>query len=125
MILDASVVIALRSEHDRHAGRAAALLARADDLIIHPVTLAECLVVPARAGIADEVRDALVDGLGLRLWTPDEDEPVRVATVRAQTRVALPDCYVLVLAEQLGAPLATFDQGLRSAAAARGVEVVG
>lgn len=50
MILDASVVVALRSAHDRHAERAAALVVGARGLVVHPVTLAECLVVPARGG---------------------------------------------------------------------------
>lgn len=125
MILDASVVIALRSGEDIHAERAAALVIGADELVIHPVTLAECLVVPARAGLAAQVREQLLDGLGIRLWLPDADEPVRVATVRAEVRVSLPDCYVLALAEQTRAPLATFNDGLRAAARARGVEVTG
>ncbi len=125
MILDASVVIALRSAEDRHAERAAALVIGAEDLVIHPVTLAECLVVPARAGIAEQVREQLLIGVGMHLWQPDEDEPVRVATVGAGVRVGLPDCYVLALAEHTGTAIATFDDGLRAAAGARGIEVVG
>ncbi|ALJ19936.1 type II toxin-antitoxin system VapC family toxin [Microbacterium sp. No. 7] len=123
MILDASVLIALRSPQDVHAERAAALVLDADRLIVHPVTLAECLVRPARAGRAGQVRQALLDGLGIRLWSPDDDEPERVALLRAQSGVALPDCYPLALAEQTGRPLATYDDALRDAARARGVGV--
>lgn len=125
MIVDASAIIALRSADDPHADRAARLVAGIDELLLHPVTLAECLVVPARAGLARQVRDQLIHGLAMRLHHPDDDEPIRVATVRAQTRIALPDCYVLALAEQTGMPLATFDAGLRAVATSRGVNVVG
>lgn len=125
MILDASVVIALRSARDAHADRATALVLGVDELVLHPVTLAECLVVPARAGLANEVRDQLMDGLGMRLSRPGDDEPLRVAAVRAETGIGLPDCYVLALAEESGSALATFDSALRAAAIARGVDVVG
>lgn len=123
MILDASVVIALRSPQDPHAESAASLVLAADELVIHPVTLAEVLVVPARAGLTVQVRDRLVDGLRMRVWNPDEDEPLRIAELRAATRVALPDCYVLGLAEAVKAPLATFDARLAAAARSRGVTV--
>jgi predicted nucleic acid-binding protein len=125
VILDASVVIALRSPQDAHAELARLLVLDRDELIIHPVTLAETLVVPARAGIAKEVRERLIDGIGMQVWRPDDDEPVRVAELRAETRVALPDCYVLALAELLGHPLATFDARLAAAATARGVQIAG
>lgn len=124
MILDASVVIALRSSRDPHADAARALILGAGELLIHPVTLAEALVVPARAGIAAEVRTRLVDGLGIRVWEPDFDEPLRIAELRAATRVALPDCYVLGLAEATDMSLATFDARLAAEARVRDVVVV-
>ncbi len=124
MILDASVAIALRSPQDAHADRAGAIATGADSLVLHPVTLAETLVGPAVAGIAAEVRALLLDGLGIRLWTPDDREPGRVALLRAQSRVALPDCYPLALAEHTGDVLATFDEALMRAARERGVAVV-
>lgn len=123
MILDASVVIALRSPQDAHAERARALVLSADDLGIHPVTLAEVLVVPARAGVAAEVRTRLVEGLGMRVCTPTDEEPLHIAELCASTRVALPDCYPLRLAERDGVPLATFDERLARAARERGVVV--
>ena len=124
MILDASVVIALRSPRDAHAERAARLVLDADRLIVHPVTLAECLVVPARRGVADAVEAALRRDLGVEVWQPADDEPRRVAGLRAAVRIALPDCYPLALAEETGQPLATFDAALAEAAAERGVPVV-
>lgn len=124
MILDASVAIALRSPDDVHARRAAELIVEVEELMIHPVTLAECLVAPARAGVLADARRLLLDGLGIRLWRPDDEEPDRVASLRAASRVALPDCYPLSLAEHTGRPLATFDEALREAAHERGVAVV-
>lgn len=49
--------------------------------------------------------------------------PVTLAS--ASSSPPAPDRYVLALAEQLGEQLATFDDGLRSEAAARGVETAG
>lgn len=123
MILDASVAIALRSPQDAHAAEAVRLVLKADDLVVHPVTLAETLVAPARAGIAAQVRQELLEGLGIRLWHPQMEEPERVATLRAETRAALPDCYPLALAEHLRMPLATFDEPLRNAARSRGIAI--
>lgn len=124
MILDASVAIALRSPSDPHASRAAELILAAEDLVIHPVTLAECLVAPARSGSAGEVRRLLVEGIGIRVWATVDDEPERVADLRAATRSALPDCYPLLLATELGLPLATFDAVLAATARERGIHVV-
>lgn len=53
------------------------------------------------------------------------DEPIRVARVRAETRLKLPHVYVLATAIELDATLATFDKRLADAARERGVEVVG
>ncbi|WP_375384369.1 PIN domain-containing protein [uncultured Microbacterium sp.] len=122
--LDASFVIALRSTSDAHADAAdAAFSSMRDERCIHPVTLAEILVDPARHGREGLVRSALVDA-GISLRQPDEDEPIRVAQLRVQTRLALPDCYVLALADRTHAAVASFDARLRAAAAARGLALV-
>ncbi len=124
MILDASVAIALRSAEDAHSERAAEIVADTPILTMHPVTLAEVLVAPARVGAAAEARALLVDELGLSVWVPDEEEPERVAILRARTRVSLPDCYPLMLAIETGEPLATFDEALQRAALELDVAVV-
>jgi len=123
VILDAGVAIALRSPQDPHAEAARAIVLAAEELVIHPVTLAEALVAPARAGVAARVRDHLIDGLGVVIWDPDAEEPLRVAELRAATRIALPDCYVLQLAEQSGHALASFDHRLLQTARDRGVAI--
>lgn len=124
MILDASVTIALRSPQDAHAERASAMILGAEYLVLHPVTLAETLVAPARVGMAAEVRSLLLTGLGIQLWAPDDEEPQRVALLRARSRVALPDCYPLAVAQRADMALATFDEQLAAAARAQGVTVV-
>lgn len=125
MILDASVAIALRSPQDPHADRARELVLGMRELVIHPVTLAETLVAPARAGVAAVVRAHLIDALGVTVWRSDADEPLRVAELRAATRTPLPDCYVLALAEATGMPLASFDERLVRTAQERGADVRG
>lgn len=123
--LDASFVIALRSRDDEHSRRAAAVITAdiGQELLIHPLTLAEVLVEPARVDREVAVRDALVDG-GVTMWQPDVDEPVRIARLRVTTSLKLPDCVVLALAERSGAALASFDDRLRAVARARGVPVL-
>lgn len=96
----------------------------ADELIIHPITLAESLVIPARPGRALEALRLLTEEIGIRVKSPDSDEPARVADLRAATGIALPDCYPLAMAEQRADDLATFDACLAEAARARGIAVV-
>ena len=122
--LDASFVIALRSRHEPHSRLASAVITTgvARTLLIHPLTLAEVLVDPARAEREIDVRDALVES-GVTTWEPDPDEPLRIARLRATTDLQLPDCVVLALAEHAGATLASFDDRLRTVARARGLRV--
>lgn len=123
IVADASLVIALLDSKDGHHERAAEIVLDHPDLLIHPVNLAEVLVGPARAGAPAEVYQAL-ESVGLRVDVPDTDQPVRVAELRAQSRLKLPDCYALDAAETHRAVLATFDAGLASRARARRVVVV-
>ncbi len=122
--LDASVIIAHLDSDDRHHERATALLLDVADkeLCASRLTLAEVLVGPARAGkleIAATVLHELgVQGLGL-----DDEAPERLATLRATTPLKLPDCCVLLVAEQMGCAIATFDDRLAAVARRRGVEV--
>lgn len=124
IVLDASVVIAMLSRADQHHRRAAEIVVAGGDLLVHPVTLAEVLVGPARLGDAAGVSDALTS-LGIRVDLPDAAQPGRVASLRASTGLTLPDCYVLDVAEVHRAPLATFDRRLATRARERGVEVIG
>lgn len=124
IVLDASVLIAHLDSTDAHHGRATQLLIDAADepFGASPLTLAEVLVGPARAGKVDIAQTAFrhLDVVTVPLV---DTAPVRLATMRANTGLRLPDCCVLVAAETAGAALATFDERLAKAATALGFEV--
>ena len=121
--LDASFLIAYFELEDPHGPRALELLNTSEDLLIHPLTWAECLVGAVRQGRADVLKEAL-GALGIDVWAPDADEPERLARIRVETRLRLPDCCALDVALARGADLATFDVRLAEAARAAGVTVL-
>ena len=51
----------------------------------------------------------------------DTDAPARLATLRAITGLKLPDCCVLLAAEQAGAAVLTLDDRVAAAARERGL----
>ena len=124
IVLDASVLIAHLDATDLHHERASALLhdAAHETLAASPITLAEVLVGPARAGKVDR-GTALLRDLDVTSVPLLEDAPVRLAVLRAGTGLKMPDCCVLVAAEQTFGALATFDDRLATAATKRGLAV--
>ncbi len=124
IVLDASVLIAHLDATDLHHERASALLIDAADeaLAASPITLAEVLVGPARAGKVDQGA-ALLHDLDVTSVPLLEDAPPRLAMLRAATGLKMPDCCVLLAAEQTHSALATFDDRLASAAVERGCAV--
>jgi predicted nucleic acid-binding protein len=124
IVLDASVLIAHLDSEDAHHDRATSLLLGAVDepLCASRLTLAEVLVGPARAGELDRAAGALaqidVAGVGL-----DADAPARLALLRAGTGLKLPDCCVLIAAEDVRGAVATFDDRLGAVARERGFAV--
>lgn len=125
IVLDASVLIAYLDGDDTHHARADALLAREidDDFAANSLTLAEVLVVPVRENRLDSVRAALAD-LELQELAFPADSAVKLADLRANTNLKMPDCCVLLAAEGANARLASFDDRLADAAAARNLAVV-
>ena len=126
VVLDASVLIGYLTPHDAHQVAAQRIL-DADEwvrFVLHPHTLAEVLVGPARR---NEVGPALAafDRAGIERWNPDPDYPRRIAVLRAESGLGLADCCPLDLAQQVGAGLATFDARLAAAARTRGVDTMG
>jgi predicted nucleic acid-binding protein len=126
IVLDARVLIAMLTPTDVHHRAARELLSPAiiddEELMINPVTLAEVLVLPAREGRAGEVRDLVLNELGV-IEVPF---PVRAALLLAQLRatgIKMPDCCVLMTAMEIGATLASFDDRLRRAATDHGITV--
>ena len=124
IVLDASVLIAHLDATNAHHDRASALLLDLTDEPVgaSPLSLAEVLVGPARAGQPDRASAALHQ-LNVTSVILHEDAPVRLAVLRAGTRLKMPDCCVLLAAEQVHGAVATFDDCLAAAARKRGFVV--
>jgi predicted nucleic acid-binding protein len=122
MVVDASALIAHLDERDALHDRAEdALLDAADEpLGCSPITLAEILVGPARHGRVEQARAAL-DEISLEVVALAADAPVRLATLHAETGLRLPDCCVLLAAQDSSAArVITFDDVLAREAASLG-----
>ncbi len=124
IVLDASVLIAHLDASDVHHDRAGVLLLEVagEPIGASPLTLAEVLVGPARAGQLDR-GTALLHQLDVASVHLDDDAPARLATLRAGTGLKLPDCYVLLAADQTQGEVATFDDRLAKAATEHGFVV--
>ena len=112
IVVDASVLIAHLDESDAlHDQAEQALLRTADQRLgCSTVTLAEVLVGPARRARLDAARAAL-DELDVAQIPLADDAPVRLATLRAETALKLPDCCVLLAAQDARAEaVLTFDE---------------
>lgn len=125
IVADASWVVALRDPGDDHHLPAAAINRGIDDedVWLHPVTLAECLVAPARLSV---LPDAVLR-LRAAFEVPDveRDAPVRWAALQAETGLRLPDAVVLDTALSHGArAIVTFDAKLTAAASEHGLDIV-
>ena len=117
IVLDASVLIAYLNGSDRHHAKAKSLLESlsSEQWGTSSVTLAETLVHPARAGRLDEAEAVLVS-LDLRELLSGGGAPGRMAEMRAEMGIKMPDCCVLIAAQDNDATVASFDVGLLSAA---------
>ncbi|GAB3749903.1 type II toxin-antitoxin system VapC family toxin [Microlunatus parietis] len=122
IVVDASVVIAYLDPADAHHGHATSLLAEAarEVLVTSPITLAEVLVGPARAGQADMIMNRL-EQISIGTVELRGDAPRRLAQLRAATGLRMPDCCVLLAAEQIAGTIATFDRRLADQAESLGL----
>ncbi len=118
--LDASVVIAHLQPRDYHHHAATAYLREHADqpLLIHSLNLAEVLIGGVKAGRGHELLDDL-HAIGLRVADQREGEPLRLAALRVETGLKLPDCCALDTALTSESTLATFDERLAAAARTR------
>jgi predicted nucleic acid-binding protein len=125
IVLDASVLIAQLNHRDAHHQRASALLAKTGNQALgaSPITLAESLVSPARSGRLADMAAAL-NRLGVDELPLPEGAPTRLAQLRAETGRKLPDCCILLAAEECGATVASFDDALLAAATEMGLETL-
>jgi len=117
IVLDASVLIAYLDAEDAQHQQAESLLEREidDEFAVNPLTLAEVLVGPSRTGRLDAARSALRE-LEVKEQPFPADTAVRLARLRADTGVRMPDCCVLLAAQDAGARVAAFDDQLIRAA---------
>ncbi len=122
IVLDASVLIAhLDAQGAHHALATQRLLAAAGEPFgASAITLAEVLVAPARAGRIAAAQFALRT-LGVDELALGPDAAARLAELRAETALKLPDCCVLLAAEHAGGSVLTFDDRLARAAAQLGL----
>jgi predicted nucleic acid-binding protein len=125
IVLDASVLIAYLDGDDDHHAAAETLMAGAidEDLGANPLTLAEVLVVPVRDGRLEAMQTVLRD-LEVRELPFPVDTAVRLAQLRVSTGLKMPDCCVLLAAEENGATVASFDDRLAQTAEARNLAVL-
>lgn len=132
IVLDACVLIAHFSPTDAHHEAAGRVLRDAvdDEMTMHPVNLAEVLIGGVRIGQGSQMYDD-VRALGVGVADAGIADALRLAELRVETGLKLPDCYALATAEvHAAAPggalaLATFDAHLADVARARGISVIG
>lgn len=122
--LDASLVIAHLHPGDPHHHVATAYLREHanEPLLIHSLNLAEVLIGGVKAGRGQELLDDL-NAIGLRVADRHDGEPMRLAGLRVETGLKLPDCCALETALTSESTLATFDERLAAAARTRHLKV--
>jgi predicted nucleic acid-binding protein len=125
IVLDASVLIAHLDDRDSHHPRARSLLedSGSESLGASAITLAETLVAPARAGRLGEAHAAL-EQLGVSELVLGKGAPGRLAQLRADTARKLPDCCVILAAQEHAGTVASFDADLTRAARQLGLETI-
>ena len=126
IVVDAGVLIAHFDENDAlHDQALDALLATAEQTLgCSPITLAEVLVGPARAGRLRDARSAVTD-LGVAEVPLGDAAAGRLAELRAETALKMPDCCVMLAAEDGQAEaVLTFDERLARAARQKRLRVV-
>ncbi len=122
IVLDANVLIAHMREQDAlHTAATQRLDALAEQRFgASTITLAEVLVGPMRTGRLASARAALRAFEVAELPLPS-NAPERLAALRAETGLRLPDCCVLLAAEEVDGAVLTSDERLARAAAERGL----
>jgi predicted nucleic acid-binding protein len=125
IVLDASVLIAHLDQRDAHHERATQLLSTtgAEPLGASTITLAEILVAPTRSDRLADVSTAL-QRLGITELPLGDDASHRLARLRVDTGCKLPDCCVLLAAQEHDGVVASFDSALVDATARLGLSTL-
>lgn len=124
IVLDANVLIAHFDQHDTHHTAATERLLEfaAQPFVASSITLAEVLVGPMRSGNLTTAQAALRTLEISELQLPP-DASQRLAALRVETSLKLPDCCVLLAAEVVRGSILTFDDRLAREAASRGLSL--
>ena len=126
IVLDASVLIGFFEKPDAHHQRAVELLhRRADgDVVASPLTVAEFRVGPARRGDQHLAKaQRVLESIDLAQVMFTEQSPAQLAQLRVTSGLPLPDCAVLLAAQQVGGAVASFDARLCRAAESLGIQL--
>ena len=117
IVLDANVLIGFIFDQDAHHQAAVTLLRKAasESFGVSPVTLAEALVAPTRLGRLKAAEQMLQD-IGVAELAFPRDAAVRLAQLRVESGLKMPDCCVLLAAITTSATVATFDDHLANVA---------
>lgn len=113
--VDASVLIGHLNTDDANRAAADWLLREygPDTFAVSQLTMAEVLVKPARDGHLQQIGAAL-RRLGVKEVPFGRHASVRLALLRAETNLKMPDCCVLLAAEDIGATaILTLDDRMR------------
>lgn len=123
IVLDASVLIGhLDASDPHHVGAGNLLEASGEEMLgASAITLAETLVSPARAGRLSDA-EATLQRLGVSELSLGENAPSRLAQLRAKVGMKLPDCCVLLAAQEHAGTVASFDSDLLAAAGKLGLK---
>lgn len=124
IVLDAGVLIGHFESADAHHADATALLRThaSESFAANVITLAEIYVGAARVGQADHLEQLLAQ-LQIRSLELPANAARRLGELRASTKLKMPDCCVLLSAEQHHATIATFDDRLAARASDLGLTV--
>lgn len=117
IVLDASVLIAFLDPSDALHDDAVSCLVTVGSgrLLVSPITHAEILVGPTRAGTIDVTQSAL-GTLGVTEVGLPADAAPRLAGLRVTTGLKLPDCCVILAAQESRCRILSFDDRLVAAA---------
>ena len=121
-VADAGALIAYLDPGDAHHADAVQGLIDVDQFLVHPVTLAEVLVHPARHCTESAVLNTLIS-IGMRESQMRVDA-VALARLRAESGLKMPDCLVLATAIWHGTDVLTFVAQLKSVANAQSGEAL-
>lgn len=92
------------------------------ELQMSALTQAEVLVHPARAGKLEKFLK-LIRGLGLEITPIEEADASKLASIRSNTNLKMPDAVVLHQALKVNGSIATTDNKLAQVAKAKGLGV--